>query len=234
MTATNVTYERKQAANGRVDKASNGGTREHIVEDIIRRLYSNELAPGHRLQEPQLAAEYDVSRGPIREALYALAAMGVVEIKAQKGAQIRVLSLEEAIDALLVSQQLAGFAARTAAMEDYDTPQGHRFAAFIDRLSEFPADADTNQTSDLREEFFDVLTALANNKELRRILSAVQIHLIRTQYNFLLREIDPFRVSDYRRIGSAVLAKEPRKAETLARAHIERAIKKLRAFGAPD
>ncbi len=194
------------------ENAIAGGAREFIVEDIIRRLYNNDLAPGQRLQEPQLAADYNVSRGPIREALYALAAMGVVEIKAQRGAQIRILALEEAIDALLVVQQLIGLAARTAALQDHDSPAGQNFRACIEGLRDFPADADTKRASTLRERFFFVLTELADNIELSRILSAVQVHLIRTQYNFLLRAIDPFRAKDYQRIGNAVLAGEPRKS----------------------
>lgn len=212
------------------DRTANGATREFIVEDIIRRLYSNDLTPGQRLQEPQLAADYAVSRGPIREALYALSAMGLVEIKAQRGAQIRVLTLDEAIDQLLVVQQLIGFAARSAALQDHNTPEGERFKACIDSLDAFPSDADAQETSALREKFFEVLTELAGNRELSRILSAIQVHLIRTQYNFMLREIDPFRARDYKKVGMAVLAREARKSETAAKAHIGRAIEKLRIY----
>ena len=178
------------------EKPEPGGTRDFVVQDIIRRLYCHDLEPGQRLQEAQLADDYGVSRGPIREALYALAAVGVVELQSQRGAHLRVLRLEEAIDALLVIQQLTGFAARQAALQNHDSEAGRRFKACIDSLNDFPSDADTTETSALRERFFLVLSDLANNKELSRILSAVQIHLIRTQYNFLLREIDLVRIRD--------------------------------------
>ena len=51
--------------------------RHAVLEEIRRRIVAGEWAPGQRILEDQLAAELDVSRNPIREALQALARRGL-------------------------------------------------------------------------------------------------------------------------------------------------------------
>jgi DNA-binding GntR family transcriptional regulator len=52
---------------------------EDIRRQLSDRILAGELAPGSVLDETQLAAEFSVSRTPIREALKQLAASGLVE-----------------------------------------------------------------------------------------------------------------------------------------------------------
>lgn len=52
---------------------------EDIRRQLSDRILAGELAPGSTLDETQLAAEFSVSRTPIREALKQLAASGLVE-----------------------------------------------------------------------------------------------------------------------------------------------------------
>ena len=54
---------------------------EDIRRQLAERIISSELAPGTVLDETQLAAEFTVSRTPIREALKQLAASGLVDQK---------------------------------------------------------------------------------------------------------------------------------------------------------
>jgi len=54
---------------------------EQILEDLRRRIATWELAPGTHLVEGRLAAEYAVSRGPVREALKQLKVEGLVEAR---------------------------------------------------------------------------------------------------------------------------------------------------------
>ncbi|MBT9372882.1 GntR family transcriptional regulator [Rhizobium sp. CSW-27] len=52
---------------------------EDIRRQLAERIISSELAPGTVLDETQLAAEFTVSRTPVREALKQLAASGLVD-----------------------------------------------------------------------------------------------------------------------------------------------------------
>lgn len=205
------------------------GVRETIVRDIVRGLYDGRYEPGQRLTEAELTNAYAVSRGPVREALNVLAARNIVELTPQRGAQVRVLPIDEAIDTLVVAQNLIGLAARLAASNG-DPPGRARLEAALAKLSAFNPDTGSAEYAIARDGFYGALTALAANVQLNRILPTVHIHLIRVQFRPVLRSTDASRHRDYQRIAEAVLAARPREAEAAARAHIERAIGKLLAF----
>ena len=71
----------------------------HLVyEHLLPLILTGELAAGSSLREGKLAAELGVSRTPIREALHRLAEYGVVEIRANYGAVVRRLGVQELVD----------------------------------------------------------------------------------------------------------------------------------------
>jgi DNA-binding FadR family transcriptional regulator len=65
---------------------------EQVVNSLFSGLMSNRFAPGQRLIEVDLTAEYGVSRGTLREAFRRLAADGLIEIVPHRGAIVRRLS----------------------------------------------------------------------------------------------------------------------------------------------
>ncbi|WP_051469805.1 GntR family transcriptional regulator [Chelativorans sp. J32] len=85
--------------------------RDAIEEDIVTGIYK----PGERLDETTLAARYQVSRTPIREALKQLSATGVVKILPHRGAFVHEISLPEMIGMFEVMAELEGMCARLAA-----------------------------------------------------------------------------------------------------------------------
>ena len=71
--------------------------------------------PGQRLIEADLTRDYQVSRGPVREALKRLAAEGVLTLTRHRGAYVRALSRAEVRDSLMVLEVLVGLMAKLAA-----------------------------------------------------------------------------------------------------------------------
>jgi DNA-binding GntR family transcriptional regulator len=59
-----------------------------LVEQLRRRILAGELPEGHALRQDALAAQYGVSRIPLREALRRLEAEGLVRIETNKGAVV--------------------------------------------------------------------------------------------------------------------------------------------------
>ena len=66
--------------------------RELIFEELRNRIVRNELPPGTRMVENQLAEELGVSRNPIREAIRMLEAAGFVRVLPRRGAIVAELS----------------------------------------------------------------------------------------------------------------------------------------------
>ncbi len=82
---------------------------------LRERILSGRLAGGSWLRQERLAAEFGVSRTPVREALRALAAHGLVELHANRGAVVCAPTAREVRDAYAVRAELEGYAAELAA-----------------------------------------------------------------------------------------------------------------------
>lgn len=82
---------------------------------LRRAILSGKHPPGTRLVERQVAAEFRVSRGPIREAFRLLEAERLVEIEAFKGASVVRLGVDEITELFELRGALFGLAARLAA-----------------------------------------------------------------------------------------------------------------------
>jgi DNA-binding GntR family transcriptional regulator len=94
---------------------------QHIQDAIVR----GEIKPGSKLSEAELATQYGVSRGPLREALSRLEARKLLLRTPNVGMRVVSLSKAELIEIYQVREVLEGFAARLAAqlMSDAEIQQ---------------------------------------------------------------------------------------------------------------
>lgn len=94
---------------------------ENLTEQLSKAIIHGELAPGSKLSEPELARQYGVSRGPLREAIMQLQGIGLVTRQANLGARVITLTAQSAAETFAVREALEGMAARlacTAATDD--------------------------------------------------------------------------------------------------------------------
>lgn len=66
-----------------------------VADELRKRIVRGELHEGEQLRQDAIAAQFDVSRIPIREALRQLQAEGLITIVANRGAVVSALSPEE-------------------------------------------------------------------------------------------------------------------------------------------
>ncbi len=66
-----------------------------VIERLREKILSGELREGQQLRQDVIAAEFQISRIPVREALSHLAAEGLIKIIANRGAIVSALSPEE-------------------------------------------------------------------------------------------------------------------------------------------
>lgn len=66
-----------------------------VIERLREKILSGELREGEQLRQDVIAAEFQISRIPVREALSHLAAEGLIRIIANRGAIVSALSPEE-------------------------------------------------------------------------------------------------------------------------------------------
>ena len=86
-----------------------------IYKEIKKIILSGSLGPGAKLNEKALAERFGTSRGPVREALQALHAAGLVEMIPNRGAFIQKITKHEAVEIYDVRAGLFGTACRLLA-----------------------------------------------------------------------------------------------------------------------
>ncbi|MFS2221956.1 GntR family transcriptional regulator [Pantoea sp. B65] len=82
---------------------------------LEKEIASGTLEPGKRLDEKEIAARFDVSRTPVREAFRLLAAEGLVDLNGRHGVMVRALSVNTLLEMFQVMAELEGLCARLAA-----------------------------------------------------------------------------------------------------------------------
>lgn len=88
---------------------------DHIAATLRTRVLRGEIPTGARLRQETLAAEFGVSRTPVREALRTLQASGIVELAPRRGAIVRGPTARDVREAYEVRAELEGYAAELAA-----------------------------------------------------------------------------------------------------------------------
>lgn len=130
-------------------------------EQIRSGILSGRLKPGVHLVETQLAKQFQISRGPLREALKSLAADGLVDIKPGRGAFVINPSIDEMQDMIVLRAMLNGMAARYAAASESGV-LFNDFEAALERMrSAIDAD-DAVAFFDAHWMFFETMFAASN------------------------------------------------------------------------
>jgi DNA-binding GntR family transcriptional regulator len=65
---------------------------QDVAERLREQIFNRELEPGSWIDEQRLAADYGISRTPLREALKVLAVEGLVTMKVRRGAYVTEMS----------------------------------------------------------------------------------------------------------------------------------------------
>jgi DNA-binding GntR family transcriptional regulator len=100
---------------GRRMTQSDAALVDELAAEIQSRVLSGAIPTGARLRQESLAAEFGVSRTPVREALRKLQANGLVEVLPRRGALVRGPSARDVREAYEVRAELEGLAAGLAA-----------------------------------------------------------------------------------------------------------------------
>jgi DNA-binding GntR family transcriptional regulator len=89
---------------------------KEVVTDRLRReIFEGVRKPGDHLVEQALAAEYGVSRGPVRDAIAQLGQEGLVQVLPRRGTFVTELTPLEAWEVYTLRGHLEGMAVRCAA-----------------------------------------------------------------------------------------------------------------------
>lgn len=111
-----------------------GLSAEQVCERIRAAILQGELKPGAKLTEQDLAAQYEVSRTPVREAIRQLEVERLVTRTPFVGVTVRQLTPEEVVELLEIREVLEGLVARLATRH-MDAAHLHRLKKSMQQLA---------------------------------------------------------------------------------------------------
>lgn len=140
-----------------------------VYQRIKNDIFDFKLMPGERFTESEVAQAYEVSRTPIRQALYRLQQEGYVEVSFRSGWQVRPLNFryyEELYDVRIVLEKDA-----IDKLSQQDCEQSSELQKLKAIWMVEPQDYlnDLKQLSQLDEDFHCALVRAAGNHEMARI-----------------------------------------------------------------
>ena len=188
-----------------------------LADDIVRGL----ITPGAALDETELARRFGVSRTPVREAIRQLAASGLIEVRAHRGAIVARPSEERLAGMFEAMAELEALCAGLAA-ERMSGAERRSLEAVHEELRTLIYVGDPQRFHEVNEAFHGALYAGAHNAYLAELTLATR------------SRAQPFRRAQFRNLGRlakshaehdrvvvAIMRGDKAGAAAAMRAHIE-------------
>ncbi|MEL7344227.1 MAG: GntR family transcriptional regulator [Pseudomonadota bacterium] len=144
---------------------------DHIKAHLVQQIADGTLEPGDRLIELQIAKEAGTSQAPVREALRALEASGLIEFRRNRGAVVRQISAQELVEIYAVRAELEGFAVQEMAKQ---TDTGS-LGALCDQMDAAAARGDISRFATLNTQFHRDIVQAAGNQTLLALWETLDI-----------------------------------------------------------
>jgi len=214
-------------------KCDHGLRRQTITASLLADVFQGRLRPGEHLVTQELADRFGVSHTPIREALIALAGIGIIDLVPNRGAVVRRVGGREIREVCQVRRVLECEAARLACGR-IDLAELHTLAAKLRRLKNNRARAPRiiAQARIIDSRLHDLIANSCANAFLGKEISRLKILFralrdvawkrdeARNDYHRLVEE-----AGEHLAIVEALLANDPREARRAMARHIRSGVK---------
>lgn len=205
---------------------------DQVYTALLDAIGSGRLAPGMPLVQERLAAELNVSRQPVVQALLLLKTQGFVEAAGRRGLQVARLDPQTARRVYAVRGALDRLAARAAAQTLTDTAANRTARRTAEERLQAPLDAGRQAVAEGRVPalieadiaFHQTIYSLSDNPLIAQSAEVHWFH-IRRIMGAVLRDHNQRNTvwREHQAIADAVLAGDVERAGALAEAHVEAA-----------
>lgn len=199
-----------------------------LDQQIREAIQNGRFAPHQRLIEADLSEQFDASRAAVRSALLSLAGEGLVERLPNKGARVRAITVDEAVEIIEVRVGLESLCVRKVA-ERIDDAGVEDLRGLRERIRAAVRDGDLPGYAALNQELDAVIRRLSGHTIAVQLLERLRAQSARHQFRLAFF---PGRASisapEHIAIIDAVIARDPDAAEAATRVHLEGIIEVLR------
>ena len=203
---------------------------DEVAQALRERIYAGVYAPGATLRQERIAAEFGISRTPLREALRVLERDGLVVNKPGSGVRVATADLPKLLDAYAVREAMDGVAARNAA-ERATAAEIKDLAKQVERQRKTVENWDPAAYTQSNVIFHEAIVAASRNTSLAPLgpLLRMTSQVFAPAFS-LSSERASTAVAEHGLIVEASAARNLDEAEKLARAHINATATRLKAL----
>ena len=207
---------------------------DHGYRALRDAIVSGDLLPSERLVEEDLSRRLGIGRAAVRMALVRLEHDGLVEHERHRGARVRRVSEEEAVEILEVRAALESLAARRAA--ERATAQDVRdLRAILRAMRAHRERGDLMAVSDANAALHRRILEISGHETARRLSGTLMSQIVRFQYRTVLLPGRSDRsLREHTAIVQAIAAANGDMAERAMRRHLSQVADALRARAAAE
>ncbi len=198
-------------------------------EALHRSIVSGELSPGERLVEEELADQLGYSRGAVRAALVRLSHDGLVIRERNRGARVRRVSIEEAVEILEARGALESLAAGYAALRRTDG-ELEELNALLGEMQDLHAVGELMAMSDRNARLHRRILEISRHEVARDICARLRSQVVRFQFRTVLAPgRAPRSLEEHGAIVAAIEDGDRHAAEQAMRIHLSHVAETLSA-----
>ena len=201
-----------------------------IYRLLRERIIRNDLEPGGRISESEIAAEYAVSRQPVREAFIKLAEEGLVEVRPQRGTFVRKIATSAVMDARFVREAIEADIIKQLAAARVPGLDAELQAQLADQAA--VAGRDPVRFIELDERFHRTLAEAAGKTYAWNVVESVKSQMDRVRHLSARRFPMEKLVSQHKAIVDAIVKCDPVAGEAAMRSHLREILNDLPAIAA--
>jgi len=205
---------------------------DHGYQALREAIVSGELLPSERLVEEDLSRRLGIGRAAVRMALVRLEHDGLVERERHRGARVRRVTEEEAVEILEVRAALESLAARRAA-ERATAEDVRGLRAILRDMRAHRERGDLMAMSDANAALHRRILEISGHETARRLSGTLMSQIVRFQYRTVLLPGRSDRsLREHTAIVQAIAVANGDMAERAMRRHLSQVAEALRARGA--
>ena len=192
-----------------------------VYDELRKSILTGKIKEGTRLVESTLAADMQVSRTPIREALHKLALEGLLYSIPRAGYIVEVMSDYDIQDLFSTRMTIEQIAARKA-VEKISESELEQLENNLKRTDEVLEIGQNEKLTDLDIEFHGIIYKATRSKTLYQICQTLSDHTLK--YRIALIYIPEFaqKTRDgHHKILGAILSKDVSKVDEAIQSHLE-------------
>ncbi|NIH78788.1 GntR family transcriptional regulator [Amycolatopsis viridis] len=208
-----------------LEPVSRESTAAIIARQLREAIMNGTFAPGTQLGETELAGRFQVSRGPLREAMQRLVSEGLLRSERHRGLFVIDLEPDDVHD--IYSARFA--IERAALIRVLRIGEAESVAArLLEAVEDMASATDADEVSAADVRFHEELVAASGSRRLGRMARTLLIET-RMCLSALHRTYatNEERVTEHKRIAEAIGAADEEQAVSLLEAHMEDAVQRL-------